>query len=886
MNNNTQTEKLKTIKSRIKYSVSALLLLMAIIILILIQHVVSFFIAKSISNTTTELPLTFVDMTHLIVQQGEALSAYLNLLIGLPTSIILALLAIGLAFLAYRTSQQTDKRESRIYERETRKHVREQLHSLALQTDNILNKSRDLYDNLSALNRDITNGRWSDDFPRIPHMWARKLINANYINDIAEEPQYLWLEPDQILNYLDLSTSESSEWDRTKEDFWDINLYDVVKHNVKNVEVHEIHDYMRKRAEPKTPQNGFEPIPNSGFQVIRSYKEISNCERTESSLTRFLSEVATREILTQLNIFINVEHGGKKTSTELPNSIERACSDYFQETRKFFHEKIAHQYSLHHEWHDDETGEISYSSDPNEAIFGPLKQFFSHEELILWMQGKKSLTIMEKDQEKLAKLLNSFDKITGLDPTFTKVDALIVLVKYWCKNFGPFIADDRRMYSSNLPIKIRNKLNGLAVLLTLADCFDHMIKIKMHGQKVIRFKITSENIKLLKTLSDHITRFNQNEKQHDPIIKFPIKIRFGLYKWVKSPLKIRLRCFEKYAYFDISDLTKNSDLVATSTAIRRRIHEEFAQIYNDVAHVYGVKSKLNSNSITIGIGLAGDFTATNISNLLIKYQRILDDLMGAKKIKRSFFRRNPSMAMRRKACSAVLEKIHTHQELADPDENIVAAISKFKDFVEAIGFIKRVPRDQQKEGYFGFLSREILREVLIDEVAKTSNANYHFNRSKLLSMSKLLSVEPNTIFDIPQIKMIAEALYRSQEFELEDAYTFLRSKHNVYTNDQTIDTPFEIIPKYSSFHIITLLLYCDKGEAPKSIIRKLHHMSDFVEACEIIAKDLTIPTIFNNSSFKETVREICNIDHNSKVDMAIFENEYNFIVSNFEYNVV
>ena len=242
--------------------------------------------------------------------------------------------------------------------------------------------------------------------------------------------------------------------------------------------------------------------------------------------------------------------------------------------------------------------------------------------------------------------------------------------------------------------------------------------------------------------------------------------------------------------------------------------------------------------------------------------------------------------MRQQACSAVLEKIHTHQEFADPDENIVAAISKFKDFVEAIGFIKRVPRDQQKEGYFGFLSREILREVLIDEVAKTSNANYHFNRSKLLSMSKLLSVEPNTIFDIPQIKMIAEALYRSQEFELEDAYTFLRSKHNVYTNDQTIDTPFEIIPKYSSFHIITLLLYCDKGEAPKSIIRKLHHMSDFVEACEIIAKDLTIPTIFNNSSFKETARELCNIDHNSKVDMAIFENEYNFIVSNFEYNVV
>ena len=87
------------------------------------------------------------------------------------------------------------------------------------------------------------------------------------------------------------------------------------------------------------------------------------------------SEVATREILTQLNIFINVEHGGKKTSTELPNSIERVRSDYFQETRKFFHEKIAHQYILHHEWHDDETGEISYSSDPNEAIFGPSNNF-------------------------------------------------------------------------------------------------------------------------------------------------------------------------------------------------------------------------------------------------------------------------------------------------------------------------------------------------------------------------------------------------------------------------------------------------------------------------------------------------------------------------------
>ena len=173
MNNNTQTKTAKTIKSNIKYFLYALLLLMAIAVLVIIQHVVSFHIAKHISNTTTELPLTFVDMTHLIVQQGEALSAYLNLLIGLPTSIILALLAIGLAFLAYRTSQQTDKRESRIYERETRKHVREQLHSLALQTDNILNKSRDLYDNLSALNRDITNGRWSDDFPRIPQMWAR-----------------------------------------------------------------------------------------------------------------------------------------------------------------------------------------------------------------------------------------------------------------------------------------------------------------------------------------------------------------------------------------------------------------------------------------------------------------------------------------------------------------------------------------------------------------------------------------------------------------------------------------------------------------------------------------------------------------------------------------
>ena len=63
-------------------------------------------------------------------------------------------------------------------------------------------------------------------------------------------------------------------------------------------------------------------------------------------------------------------------------------------------------------------------------------------------------------------------------------------------------------------------------------------------------------------------------------------------------------------------------------------------------------------------------------------------------------------------------------------------------------------------------------------------------------------------------------------------------------------------------------------------------MSDFVEACEVIAKDLTIPTIFNNNSFKETVRESCNIDHNSTVDNAIFENEYNFIVSNYEYKVV
>ena len=170
---------------------------------------------------------------------------------------------------------------------------------------------------------------------------------------------------------------------------------------------------------------------------------------------------------------------------------------------------------------------------------------------------------------------------------------MIVLVKYWCKNFGPFIADDRRMYSSNLPIKIRNKLNGLAVLLTLADCFDDMIKIKMNGQKVIRIKITSENVKLLETLSGHITRFNKNEKQHDPIIKFPIKIRFGLYKWVKSPLKIRLRCFEKYAYFEFAGLTENRELVANSVAIRKWIHEQFIQIYNDVSVTYHVRSKLD-----------------------------------------------------------------------------------------------------------------------------------------------------------------------------------------------------------------------------------------------------------------------------------------------------
>ena len=239
MNNNTQTKTAKTIKSNIKYFLYALLLLMAIAVLVIIQHVLSFHIAKYISKTAPESPISFLDATNLIIQQGEALSAYLNLLIGLPTSIILALLAIGLAFLAYRTSQQTEKREIKIYERETSKYVREQLHNITLQTDNILNKSKDLYDAVSALNRSTKNGRWSKDFPKRPGM--ETLDHFDYADDHE--------------TYLDLVTSKSPGWDRTYEDVWTINLYDVAKHNVKEVERHEISDFLKKQAEPLTPQS-------------------------------------------------------------------------------------------------------------------------------------------------------------------------------------------------------------------------------------------------------------------------------------------------------------------------------------------------------------------------------------------------------------------------------------------------------------------------------------------------------------------------------------------------------------------------------------------------------------------------------------------------------
>ena len=154
------------------------------------------------------------------------------------------------------------------------------------------------------------------------HRCGLGLNNSNYLYDYVDGLHSI-AEPDQLHSHLDLSISKSSEWDRAQEDYWFIDLYDVVKHNVKNVEKCEIHDYLRKPAEPKTPQMGFETNSNLGFKSEGT--EISNCERTESSLTRFLSEL-TAKILTQLNIFISVEHDGKQTLSELPNSIERACS--------------------------------------------------------------------------------------------------------------------------------------------------------------------------------------------------------------------------------------------------------------------------------------------------------------------------------------------------------------------------------------------------------------------------------------------------------------------------------------------------------------------------------------------------------------------------------
>ena len=60
----------------------------------------------------------------------------------------------------------------------------------------------------------------------------------------------------------------------------------------------------------------------------------------QSSLTCAFFLSTTGEIFSR-NIFRPFrEHGGKKLS-ELPNSIDMA-GDYFQETRKFFHEKIKH----------------------------------------------------------------------------------------------------------------------------------------------------------------------------------------------------------------------------------------------------------------------------------------------------------------------------------------------------------------------------------------------------------------------------------------------------------------------------------------------------------------------------------------------------------------
>ena len=179
MTNITQIAALKKVIFN-KYSLYGLLSILGILFFGFCLHYVAFHVAQQISPPTSEASLNFPDKTNLIIQQGEALSAYLNLLIGLPISIILALLAIGLAFLAYRTSTQTERREIRVYKRETSKHVREQLQAIVLQIDDVLSKSRDFYYSLNTLNRATVNGRWSTDFPIIPEMRSE---HKNYYDE-------------------------------------------------------------------------------------------------------------------------------------------------------------------------------------------------------------------------------------------------------------------------------------------------------------------------------------------------------------------------------------------------------------------------------------------------------------------------------------------------------------------------------------------------------------------------------------------------------------------------------------------------------------------------------------------------------------------------------
>lgn len=857
MTNITQIAALKKIIFN-KYSLYGLLSVLGILFFGFCLHYVAFQVAQQISPPTSEASLNFPDKTNLIIQQGEALSAYLNLLIGLPISIILALLAIGLAFLAYRTSTQTERREIRVYKRETSKHVREQLQAIVLQIDDVLSKSRDFYYSLNTLNRATVNGRWSTDFPIIPAM-------------ISEHKDYYGDEDITFFSPI----SENFPWDTEYEDYWHVNCHYLVTHNIKEIEQLEISKFLTEQAKKAQEQEKQDEIAKERKRPVigegttfqrrpRPQKGSISYEihRAERSLIDGLCEVSAREILTQLRIFINIEQGNDKTLNELPESFEDACKDYFQETRKFFNQALELHYSIIYDEVNENTFELETVSKINEAMFAPLKEFFSHEELVLWMQGKQCLKISETDQVKLFKKHKWSPEKNIKDSSFSQSDALLVLIDYWCKNVGAYIADNKLAYEFKFPNKISNQLSGIAELLTLTDCLDCILTKKMSGDKVARIKISSDKTQLVERLSGRVEQFNQIENHHNLNKKFP--------------LKIRMSYFRKFAYFEFAGLTDNEDIIKASSATRKWISEQLTQIYNDFAATYGVESRLNSTSFTIGVGVAGDLTLPNISTTLDKYETILNDLLSAKSIKRSFME-VPSIAMRIKACDRALVA-HRDHEVTNHEKNIMVAISKFKDLVEAISN-KRVTQDQQTESNFDVLSRDRIREVLIDEVAKTSNTNYYFNRARLLnSFSELLNEEPKPIRDYAdaykKIEIIAEKLYRSQEFGLEDAYTFLREKHSAYQNQKTSDISFEIVPKYSNFHIIALLLYCHNIEPPNSIISTLHRMTDMVEACEVIVKNFTIPKILSNKSVKDTAREICNIDATSQLDNAIFEQEY------------